>query len=933
MYEQYTFADPTFLDRAVMVAGVDGGSSGDYGYTHADPAMDYAIVNYINGEHGWSEVTYFKNNTSIVPTGSNVTVGSSASGNSETVRSYYNRGAGWINYSAHGGSTGWGTPNFGNTHVNSMTNVQKFGVMIGNCCQTNMYGESTCFGEALLRKGNYCGAVGYIGGSDYTYWGEDFYWAVGVRSSIGPSMSMAYSSSNRGAYDYICHTHNEAYSQWAISQGELMYSGNMAVQSSNSSLKNYYWEIYHLMGDPSVMPYLTQADFASVTVLPTITYGSSTLSVTTEPYAYVVLTDALSHSLMASAFANASGSATLTLPATLTVGDYELAVTAQQHRVTFRSISVISPVGAYSMVTAVTPQGSLDAGTTRPCTVTVANAGNLPADNVVVHFTSQDPNLEITPDSRVIATLAAGATVNLNAAVSAAVSPTVADNTSVLLTATTSWDGCEAPSEVLLPYTLKAPTLNLTLGGDWTVLPGGNTTVTATITNTGHAALPSGTLVLESPTSMMTVNAANSSAFTLAAGGTVQRSFTVHADAQMETGYNFPLHLFLSGTLPIIDREEMMFVGNNNKETFENNQFHIEGWEQGEYPEYHWMIVNSDAYEGSYCARSYDYLTHNNLARMSISCTLEAADSVSFYYKVSSESGYDKFHFYIDSEDMLEKSGEEDWSRAAFALTAGTHTLEFVYAKDFSVSNGSDCAWIDNVVLPNNAHNVYFDNVELCAGQVYVVNNDTVNTSIVGNGTMQSVATDGSLHILNYTVNPAVIVYDTIDACDHYTFNDVDYNHSTTFSENIETEAGCDSVRNIRLNIHYSVSGAFFDTIEDGYYLWNDEMYTESGIYQQTFTSIYGCDSTMILMLTILSSSEGIEGIDDAKIAVYPTPTTGKVRLSEMVEEVQVYDMTGKMVLREHGVDAFDLTQKPHGTYVVKVLLKGRWVACRVVKQ
>ena len=123
MYEQYTFADPTFLDRAVMVAGVDGGSSGDYGYTHADPAMDYAITNYVNGANGFSQVMYFKNNTSIVPTGTNVTIGTNASSNSATVRNYYNQGAGWINYSAHGSATSWGTPNFSTSHASSMTNI------------------------------------------------------------------------------------------------------------------------------------------------------------------------------------------------------------------------------------------------------------------------------------------------------------------------------------------------------------------------------------------------------------------------------------------------------------------------------------------------------------------------------------------------------------------------------------------------------------------------------------------------------------------------------------------------------------------------------------------------------------------------------------------------------------------------------------------
>ena len=235
MYEQYTFNDPSFLDRAVLVAGVDGGTSGDYGYTHADPAMDYAAIHYINSTQGFTQVNYFKNNTSIVPSAPGVTIGSCASSNSAIVRGYYNQGAGLINYSAHGSATSWGTPNFTTTHIAAMTNVQKFGLMIGNCCLTNKFETTTCFGEALLRKNNYCGAVGYIGGSNSTYWYEDFYWSVGLRSGISATMSMAYNATNLGAYDRLCHTHGEAYSQWALTQGAVMMVGNMAVESSTSS--------------------------------------------------------------------------------------------------------------------------------------------------------------------------------------------------------------------------------------------------------------------------------------------------------------------------------------------------------------------------------------------------------------------------------------------------------------------------------------------------------------------------------------------------------------------------------------------------------------------------------------------------------------------------------------------------------------------------
>ena len=412
MYEQYTFNDPTFLDRAVLVAGVDGGTAGDHGYTHADPAMDYAAIHYINSTQGFTQVHYFKNNTSIVPSAPGVTIGSSASSNSATVRGYYNQGAGWINYSAHGSATSWGTPNLTTTHIASMTNSQKFGLMIGNCCLTNKFETATCFGEALLRKDNYCGAVGYIGGSNSTYWNEDFYWAVGLRSGISATMSLAYNAANLGAYDRLCHTHGEPYSQWALTQGAVMMVGNMAVESSTSSRKLYYWEIYHLMGDPSVMPYLTQASVMPVTAPSVLAIGATTLSVSAVPYAYVALTDTLTRTLVASAFADNTGNAVLSLPATLPVGGYELAASAQQYRTAFTSVSVISPSGAYPVVGNVTALLPMDAGDTIPLAFTLVNLGDSTASNITFSVTPSDSTaLTLFPSDNPIDSLPAGDTI------------------------------------------------------------------------------------------------------------------------------------------------------------------------------------------------------------------------------------------------------------------------------------------------------------------------------------------------------------------------------------------------------------------------------------------------------------------------------------------------------------------------------------------
>ncbi|MCR5445697.1 MAG: hypothetical protein K6E96_08510 [Bacteroidales bacterium] len=699
MYEQYTFADPTFLDRAVMVAGVDGGSSGDYGYTHADPAMDYAITNYVNGAHGFSQVMYFKNNTSIVPTGSNVTVGSSASSNSATVRNYYNQGAGWINYSAHGSATSWGTPNFTTSHASSMTNTQKFGIMIGNCCLTNKFETTTCLGEALLRKGSYCGAVGYIGGSNSTYWSEDFYWAVGIRSGIGPAMSMAYNSSNLGAYDRLFHTHNESQDKWATSQGSIMMLGNMAVQGSTSGYKNYYWEIYHLMGDPSVMPYLTQAPAMTLTANSVITAGATTLPVTTVAYAYVALTDTLTRTLRASGYADASGHITLTLPTTLPVGGYELAASAQQYQTAFKSLSVVPSSGPYPAVIEIVPTASLAAGGSIPLRISVANLGNSDATGVTVALTTDCPFISLSSSSINIGNLHSGDTTTITT-VTVTASSGAPDATQAYVTATTQWSGSTAQSSFESSFTINSAliTMDITPSSSF-LLPDNNLTVTIHLSNIGHATLGTSMLTLTTGNPLLTVSSTGSS-FTLAQGANLTRQFQLHAAATIDTNILVPIYVHLGGAM-VMDDTLLLFIGRNTTETFEGGQFQLQGWVQGDNP---WVLTSNEAYEGSYSARSAENLAHSNTSEMYITVTTTSADSVSFYYKVSSESNYDKFYFHLDGVEMIVASGEVNWTRAAFPIAAGTHELLFNYTKDYSVSSGADCAWIDNVALPHGSN-------------------------------------------------------------------------------------------------------------------------------------------------------------------------------------------------------------------------------------
>ena len=72
-------------------------------------------------------------------------------------------------------------------------------------------------------------------------------------------------------------------------------------------------------------------------------------------------------------------------------------------------------------------------------------------------------------------------------------------------------------------------------------------------------------------------------------------------------------------------------------------------------------------------------------------------DSLKFFYKVSSEPNYDFLSFRLNEEEIFKKSGEIPWTRKAVAVKTGLNKMEWTYKKDNTVSQGSDCAWIDMI--------------------------------------------------------------------------------------------------------------------------------------------------------------------------------------------------------------------------------------------
>ncbi|MBN2669039.1 MAG: PKD domain-containing protein [Bacteroidales bacterium] len=335
-YERYEMADPSFLNEAVLVAGVDSyGNSESYG----NGQIYYAINEYFNSAHGYTDV-----HTYLYGSGSPITSDDNAA--PAAIHQNVSDGVGFVNYTAHCDWNGWADPSFDVDDIDDLTNDGMYSLMIGNCCRSNRFNTTsnggTCFGEKIMRAEN-AGVIGYIGGSDYTYWDEDFYWGVGVDQigiTSGTAQNHTYENTGLGAYDGAFHENGEAESDWYVTSGQMMYVGNLAVTEGGSSYVHYYWEIYHLMGDPSLMAYYTVPSALTATHSSSEPVGITTYTVNTNtPGSYVAISkDGV---LLDAQLANSSGVANLSFSAITTIGTVDIVATHQNRAPYIGTLEII----------------------------------------------------------------------------------------------------------------------------------------------------------------------------------------------------------------------------------------------------------------------------------------------------------------------------------------------------------------------------------------------------------------------------------------------------------------------------------------------------------------------------------------------------------------------------------------------------------------
>lgn len=715
-YEKYLMQDTSYLKKTLLVAGSDRSWT-----TNNNGQMNY-LKQYLINNNSTDTLVYYNPSSEQFST---------------KIRDSISRnGYSLINYSAHCDETGWASPTLTVSNIyNNVNNFGKYPLYINNCCLSNKFNVSECFGESIIRADNK-GGIGAIGGSNSTYWDEDFYWSVGSKSV---SLTSNYDANNLGAYDRLFHANNEPLNQWYITAGQIQQAGNLAVMKYNSQRTDYYWEIYHLMGDPSLIPYIGLPSTMTNNLPDSLPIGLSNISIQTEPYAFVGISQ--NGVLLGASQSNANGLAQINLKQRLSQTSYvKFVITKQFSKPIIDSAVIFTPNYPLLTIDSLKYTDNQNNQVTQLknneeyfVSFNISNLGAQSINNVKIKAEA-DFDLLVLDSNKYIGTLAGLSSTYINNAIKIKIEDGALNqkilNYSIKIEGENNYSANTTYNVEVFAPELSIEKLTIITDTSNTSFTNQLLRVSFDVLNKGRNTSALGSVLVNKLSSNLSYTIDSTNVLNpLTPNASTNFEFDLLASSIEEL---ISFRLFAKSGGYYISQFYDSVAINGKYETFETGDLSYFDWINNSSKP--WIIEDSlpNVYQGLYSLRS-GKIGDSQKTTLKLNIVSLIDDSVSFYFRTSTEERYDIMSFYIDNDIVLKKSGSNNWQKVSFPIKAGSHELIWEYKKDDSDNNGFDVVWIDNIKLPISGNIISLENIQSSANNITIYPNPAKNFINISN--------------------------------------------------------------------------------------------------------------------------------------------------------------------------------------------------------
>ena len=162
----------------------------------------------------------------------------------------------------------------------------------------------------------------------------------------------------------------------------------------------------------------------------------------------------------------------------------------------------------------------------------------------------------------------------------------------------------------------------------------------------------------------------------------------------------------------------------------------------------------------------------------------------------------------------------------------------------------------DTTFTANFTKTIYTGAIQatICSNETYDFNGRVLSTSGAYTDTLQTINGCDSIVMLTLTINPVANTNLTAAICEGsaYTENSFNVSEAGTYTQNLQTTNGCDSIVTLTLTVNPVANTNLTAAICEGsVYTENGFNASEAGTYTQTLQTINGCDSVITLNLIV----------------------------------------------------------------------------------